>query len=104
MDGVEAYPLHWPAGWPRTSAPQRSRFDGGFAKIRDELFAEIERLGGRYIVLSTNVALRRDGLPYANQAEPPDSGVAVYFERREQHLTWTLMSFLPNVGLWRTYQ
>lgn len=88
MDGTEAYPLHWPAGWPRTSSPQRSRFDGSFAKIRDELFAEIERLGGRYIVLSTNVALRRDGLPYANQAEPTDTGVSVYFERRGKQMTF----------------
>lgn len=88
MNGVDAYPLHWPQGWPRTATPQRSRFDGSFAKIRDELFREIERLGGQYVVLSTNVALRRDGLPYANQAEPFDGGVAVYFMRRGQQMVF----------------
>lgn len=30
-------------------------------------------------VLSSNIELRRDGLPYANRPEPDDPGVAVYF-------------------------
>jgi hypothetical protein len=30
-------------------------------------------------VISTNIALRRDGLPLANQRQPDDPGVAVYF-------------------------
>lgn len=45
-------------------------------------------MGGRYIVLSTNVELRRDGLPYANQPEPSDSGVAVYFERKGKQMVF----------------
>lgn len=44
-EGVDAYPLAWPQGWPRTKTPQRSRFDGTFARIRDELWAEIGKLG-----------------------------------------------------------
>lgn len=32
------------------------------------------------VVISTNVTLRRDGLPYSNQREPDDTGVAVYFK------------------------
>lgn len=31
------------------------------------------------IVLSTNIELRQDGLPYANMRQPEDKGVAVYF-------------------------
>lgn len=81
-EGVDAFPLAWPIGWPRTKRRERARFAGTFGRIRDELMAEIGRLGGRYPVVSTNVPLRRDGLPYANQAEPADPGVAVYFERR----------------------
>lgn len=87
-EGVDAYPLHWPHGWPRTKSPQRARFDGTFAKIRSELFAEIERLGGQYIVLSTNIPLKRDGMPYAGQKEPTDTGVAVYFERRGRQMVF----------------
>jgi hypothetical protein len=41
--------------------------------------AEIRMLGGGLPVLSTNIPLRRDGLPYANHRQPDDKGVAVYF-------------------------
>jgi hypothetical protein len=34
------------------------------------------------VIISSNVAVRRDGLPYSNQREPGDSGVAVYFRSR----------------------
>jgi hypothetical protein len=36
-------------------------------------------VGDWNIVISSNVALRRDGLPYANQAEPNDVGIAVFW-------------------------
>ena len=36
-------------------------------------------MGGINPVISTNVKLRRDGLPYAGQREPDDKAVAVYF-------------------------
>jgi hypothetical protein len=88
IDGADAYPLAWPGGWPRTKRRERSRFGGRFANVRDELMREICLLGGRYIVLSTNVPLRRDGLPYANQAEPSDPAVAVYFERRGRQMVF----------------
>lgn len=85
---VERFPLHWPGGWPRTRTPQRSRFDVSFVSARYGLFDEIGRMGGRYIVLSTNIELRKDGLPYANQPEPRDSGVAVYFERKGKQMVF----------------
>ena len=86
--GVDACPLCWPQGWPRTKRREKSRFAGTSGRIRDDLMREIERLGGRYVVLSTNITLRRDGLPYANQAEPADPGVAVYFERRGRQMVF----------------
>lgn len=88
IEGVEAYPLHWPAGWPRARYPQAARFDASFAKSRDGLFNEIKLLGGTHIVLSSNVPLRRDGIPYANQAQPTDKGVAVYFLRRGRSMVF----------------
>lgn len=78
---AEAYPLAWPAGWKLTRYPRRSRFRVTFGAARDELVREIKRLRGSYIVLSTNVPLRRDGLPYASFREPEKPGVAVYFMR-----------------------
>jgi len=36
MTELTAYPLTWPAAWPRTAQPQRSRFDTTMAQARDE--------------------------------------------------------------------
>lgn len=85
---AEAYPLHWPEGWPRTKRPEHSRFDVTLAAARDGLINEIRLMGGRYPVLSSNAELRRDGLPYARQSEPEDAGVAVYFERKGKQMVF----------------
>ena len=45
-------------------------------------------MNGRYPVLSTNIGLRRDGLPYATTKEPDDKGVAVYFEYRGKQMVF----------------
>jgi hypothetical protein len=83
---VEAYPLAWPEGWERkenNDYRKVAQFTVSMARARDELIAEIHRLCSLYrdplIVLSTNVALRLDGLPYASQKAPEDPGAAVYF-------------------------
>lgn len=77
---AEAYPLHWPEGWPRTKKRERSRFNCTFEQTRRGLVHELELFGARYIILSTNVELRRDGYPYASAKAPDDPGVAVYFD------------------------
>lgn len=78
----EAFPLHWPAGRPRIPAHRRenSRFDVTLGAARDELFAEIGRLGARSVVVSSNLSLRQDGKPYASQPRPDDPAVAAYFQ------------------------
>jgi hypothetical protein len=87
---VEAFPLAWPSGYPRTPDYKRGRnyhFKAfSFAQARDSLMEEIRRLGAQRPVLSTNVSLRRDGLPYANQGIMKDPGVAVYFTRKGKSL------------------
>lgn len=84
---ADAYPLQWPTGRTRTSPWSRkdAKFRITFAVVRDEIVQEVKRLcGWRYrdpdIVISTNVPLRKDGLPLAGQRAPEDPGVAVYFE------------------------
>lgn len=77
---IDAYPLHWPQGWKRTQYRQRSKFDTSFGKARDHLMFEIRHLKGSNVIISSNLPLRRDGLPYADYREPQDPGVAVYFE------------------------
>lgn len=85
---VDAFPLQWPARWPRTKRPQRAQFDTTMAAARDGILRELRLMGvhGHDIVISTDIPLRLDGIPYANRRTPDDSGVAVYFIRDGQEL------------------
>lgn len=80
---VEAYPLSWPAGWARTAQGKRqaSRYRVTQERAQQDLLRSLRLLGARYVTISTNVPLRRDGLPYASAKAPGDPGVAVYWER-----------------------
>lgn len=88
MSERSRYPLCWPEGWARTPQFERrsSRFSGigGRHHSMEEscafLQAELGRLCADKEILSTNVKLRLDGLPYSGSAAPMDPGVAVYFE------------------------
>lgn len=83
---AERYPLHWPAGWPRT--PQHRRADATyqvtFNRALEDALDSIRKMGGRSPIVSSNLKLRQDGLPYANQREPDDSGIAVYWTQDGQ--------------------
>lgn len=77
---TEAFPLTWPPGRPRSRRPQRSRFRNTPGRSISSVRDEVSRLGGRQLVISSNLQLRRDGLPYATTSQPADRGVAVYFQ------------------------
>lgn len=88
---TEAYPLQWPDGWARTPDHARkpySQFKTTFDKARRDLNAELARLGARDVVISSWLALRNDGQPYADQARRriPDPGVAVYFTYKKRQM------------------
>lgn len=76
------YPLTWPSLWPRTPSQKRERalFEVSFAVARDALLDELRLMKAHNVIISTNIQLRRDGLPYASFKEPEDPGVAVYFQ------------------------
>jgi len=74
---TEAFPLQWPLGRPRTPSTQNSRFEQTNGRAISFALDQIRILGGRNPVISSNIELRRDGLPYANQ-RVDDAGVAVY--------------------------
>lgn len=77
---IEAYPLQWPLGWPRTKRPQRSAFKTTLGRARDELHDELRLLGARHVVISSNAPLRKDGEFYASfKGVLDDPAVAVYF-------------------------
>lgn len=84
------FPLAWPTGWPRTVSHkrQRSNFRTKGAQLSvyaaiQRLSGEVDRLGARNVILSTNMETRLDGLPRAGQSEPRDPGVAVYFSLKK---------------------
>jgi hypothetical protein len=95
METPQRYPLFWPAGWPRA----RSRHTAAFGKMRttagqswqskgrittaeamDRLEGELDRLGARNPLLSSNVDVTMSGRPRSGAAEPSDPGVALYFD------------------------
>ncbi|MFC5550760.1 J domain-containing protein [Massilia aerilata] len=99
---IPAYPLQWPAGWPRTPAIQQryGKFstkktspgsswartvDITIAEATNRVLAELARMGidRQDVVISTNLQLRLDGLPRSGQAAPRDAGAAVYWKTRK---------------------
>jgi hypothetical protein len=103
---TEAYPLWWPDGWPRTAPGAREndhRFHGksyrlNMGRARDQLLAELRLLGAKGLVVSTNVELRLDGLPYSETRHIADPGVAVYFTLDGEQLVMARDQFVTVAG------
>lgn len=90
MSGIPAFPLQWPAGWPRTAPWKRSRsnYDVLGDRAQRELLRSLRLLGAKDVVVSSNVRLRLDGMPYAGETGKryEESGVAVYFKRGDRNV------------------
>ncbi len=91
MSEPTRYPLAWPAHRPRKA--HDDRLSGRFTSDRRPItlsqatrrvLDEIVRLGGVYGLISTNIAIRKDGLPLSGQRAPEDPGVCVYFQLKGQ--------------------
>lgn len=87
---ISAYPLSWPHGASRLSDNvyrEHGQFKLTLAAARDDLIKEVD-LMCKYqsrdhgLVISSNLELRRDGLPRANPRALDDPGVAVYFTKQ----------------------
>lgn len=80
---ANAFPLQWPEGWKRTPPEQQrqAKYKVTPEIATRELLHSLSLLGAerRSIVISSNVPVRQDGLPYAAFRVPEDSGVAVYW-------------------------
>lgn len=86
---TEAYPLQYPNGWKRTKIPESSRFGSyndkpSIHKATQKIVEEMRLFGGENLIISTDLKLRLDGLPYSNQKQPDDQGVAVYFTYQKE--------------------
>lgn len=92
---IPAFPLQWPAGWPRTpwNLQRYAKFGskkGSASRVTDitiaeatqRVLGELGRMGidRQDVVISTNLAPRLDGLPRSGQAAPRDAGAAVYWQ------------------------
>jgi hypothetical protein len=88
--GIEAFPLCWPAGWLRARIRKNSAFRATFPRAREELFRELRLLGVEKFntIISSNIPVRRDGLPYATSPNPRDPGVAVYFRYKNKPMVF----------------
>ncbi|MEH1902486.1 MAG: J domain-containing protein [Nostoc sp.] len=84
---ITAYPLTWLlTSQQRTPKLKRASatYSVGFAKARDDLLDELRLSSADDVVISSNIPLRKDGLPYASFNEPLDPGIAVYFRGNGQ--------------------
>jgi len=84
-EAIRAFPLCWPDGWARskhrTSSPYKVTTDTAI----EDLLGSIRQLGGRDIIVSSNVPVRRDGTMYRGDHSDQriaDPGVAVYWTAR----------------------
>jgi len=74
---IQAYPLHWPPGFPRRTTREKSRFESSLHKALDNvqtslrLFAKDSGKPLSGLVMSSNVTL--------GASRPDDPGVAVWF-------------------------
>lgn len=83
----EPFPLDWPDGWKRAKPDERTKSKFGpkqsgqvsFSVARQFMLDELERLGAANVVLTSDLPVRNDGLPYATSSRTNDPGVAVWF-------------------------
>lgn len=102
-DEITTFPLSYPVNQPRTKASDRNdaRFTtrsrgfnyGGSRKhtvheSARELELEIKRMGGKDMIISSNLRVKGNGLPYSGQKQPDDPGVAVYFKWNRRDLVF----------------
>lgn len=99
---MDSYPLNWPSGKAREKYPVRNcRFEAVMATATRDLLHEVKLLGGRDLVISSNVRLKSNGLPYSNEPEPIDKGVAVYFMYKKKQMCFACDKWnLVRDNLW----
>jgi hypothetical protein len=83
---IEAYPLHWPDGWPRTKPYARasdSRFGGTrkltMGRVIVQLVDELRLLGASKVIVSSNIP-SKGNVPYAENKLIDDPGISVWFD------------------------
>ncbi len=99
-DDITNYPLSWPVGRDRTPLNSRKRSAFGRHSViqsAKDLENQMKIMRATGLVISTNVKVRNDGLPYSSQRPPDDTGVAVYFD-------WKKKPIVFACDKWRTVE
>jgi len=118
-EDITNFPLSWPVNQPRTKPQDRERarfgtrggigYAGNYVSGRKhtisesarELEQEIRRMGGGDMVISSNLRVKANGLPYSGQRTPDDPGVAVYFHWHDRDLVFACDKWLSiEDNLW----
>lgn len=85
---ADSFPLCWPVGFPRAKSRSRARYRASHTPALRGLIKEIKLLGcpDWNVIISTNMPVQRNGLPYVSGRLLPDPGVAVYFRLKERQM------------------
>lgn len=84
-DLITAFPLCWPVGWARSKHRSSSPYKVSTDAALEDLLGQLRLMGGRDIIVSSNVPIRRDGTMYRGDHSDQriaDPGVAVYWTAR----------------------
>jgi hypothetical protein len=82
---ITACPLVWPEGWARAKNRRSSPYKVSADTAVEDLLGSIRLMGGRDIIISSNVPTRMDGTMYRGDHTDKriaDPGVAVYWSMR----------------------
>lgn len=96
---IEAFPLCWPDGWPRSKQRKESPYKVSTEVALNDLIGDLRLMGAKHVIVSSNVPLRRDGTMYRgdhSDSAMPDPGVAVYWDARDGR------SLVAACDSWRT--
>jgi hypothetical protein len=115
-EDITNFPLYWPNNQPRTEARKRKHAafstrsrtisyapsrKHSIAESAKELENEIRRMSGKNMIISSNLKVKANGLPYSNQRTPDDPGVAVYFQWSKRDLVFACDKWLTiEDNLW----
>lgn len=77
----DPYPLQWPPSWKRAVGRAHPKFSSQFSQDRDSVIWQLKKRGGSQIVITSDLPVRRDGLPYASTG-CDDPGIAVWWVHR----------------------
>lgn len=100
------YPLQWLPQQKRTKNQQRARFGNHSAsKAGKFLIDELERLGAKQCLITSNLMVKNDGGFYARQGKIEDAGIVVYFQLKGKSKAMACDKWdLPEHNIWALYK